>query len=521
MIRLFQIVVLATLVFQASCTPADDARGRLEPKNFNSAEVVVFGGTPGGLVAAIAAKRSGRSVILVEPTQQLGGIITGGLTVSDVCATLGIGATSREFFNRVGKKYKTTHRWNFEPHVAEQVFEEMIAEAGVEVFRGEKLKDVVKDGKRITQLRTQSGKQFAARVFVDGSYEGDLLAAADVSYFVGREAKDTYGESMAGVQDFIDVRNFETPVSAYDENGELLPGVHSKEWAELGSGDDKVMAYNYRFCLTRAEGGKAEIPKPQNYNRDEYELLGRYLSKMPHLDLGDLMSFHHMHEAKFCINRKGPFSTDLIGGSWDWPTASYEDRERIAAEHREYTLGFLHFLAHDSTVPEHIRKDMKRWGLCKDEFVNSGHFPTHLYVREGRRMIGEYVLRQQDLFESRSKNDVIGLASCPIEVHHVQRIVREDGSVVNEGLVGGRVKAYAIPYRSVTPKRDEVDNLLVPVAISASQVAYSSLRMEPVFMILGHSVGVAASMAIEEDIAVQDVEIAELQKRLRSHTQVL
>ena len=518
----FPLLILLVLAagFPA-CTSTDESRGRLEPGQTETAEIVVYGGTPGGVVAAVAAKRSGRSVILVEPSLQLGGIITGGLTVSDVCATLGIGATAREFFSRIGKKYQTASRWNFEPHVAEQVFEEMISEAGVRVFRGELIRDVVKKGKRILRLRTRSGKEFTARVFIDSSYEGDLLAAADVSYFVGRESKDTYGEDMAGVQEFLDVRQWQAPVSAYDSNGALLPGVHGGEWAEIGSGDEKVMAYNYRFCLTRAEDGKTPVPEPEGYDRGQYELLARYLKKMPHLKLADLMAFHHMYESKFCINRKGPFSTDLIGGSWEWPEASYEQRSEIALRHKEYTLGFLHFLANDLEVPEHIRAEMKSWGLCKDEFVDNGNFPKQLYVREGRRLVGEYVLHQKDLIENRTKQDVIGLASCPIEVHHVQRLAKTDGTVANEGLVGSRVKPYAIPYRSVTPKRSEVDNLLVPVAISASQIAYSSLRMEPVFMILGHSVGVAASMAVEEDIAVQDVEVSQLQKRLRSHTQVL
>ena len=518
---LLLLVIASTVACSKGSDEADSSRGRLKA-TAEEAEVVVYGATPGGIVAAVAAARSGSQVIIIEPGQRLGGVVSGGLVYSDVCNIKGIGATAHEFFQRVGKHYKQPVMWNFEPHVAEKVFNNMVSEAGVKVEFGQQLKEVHKKGVRITSFSTEQDKEFKGRVFIDATYEGDLLATAGVSYAVGREAKDVYDETMAGVQPHVGARQWMDPISAYDEaSGNLLPGIQEVGWPELGTGDRKVMGYNFRFCMTSRPDLRKEIPKPEKYDRRNFELLERFFQKNPDLKLEDMMAFHHAYKGKFCMNRKGPFSTNLIGENWNWPEASYAEREAIFERHKNHTLGFLYFLAHDESTPAQIREEMKRWGLCKDEFVDTENFPFQLYVREARRMIGEYVLNENDLLYENKKTDGIGLASCPIEVHHVQRLATEDGLVKNEGHLGYRVKPYAIPYRSVVPKSTEVDNLLVPVAISASQVAYSSLRMEPVYMILGHSVGVAASLAIKEDIPVQAVDTKKLRELLRSHTQVL
>ena len=512
--------IVLGLLLSCSTESASPASNKL-PNSRIDADVVILGATPAGIVAGVAAKRSGRSVIILEPSNELGGIIVGGLGASDTCRTQGIGSTAREFFIRVGKKYGHPIHWFVEPSVAKAVFQEMLDDTELEVIYQKQLLKVEKSGTNITTLHTVDGGKYRAKVFIDATYEGDLLAKSGVSYIVGRESRETYGETLAGVTDPIEPRNFNAPVSAYDDEGKLLPGVHLDKLPPVGSGDNKVMAFNYRVCVTRDPKNKVAFPEPSNYDPEQYELLARYFRAKPDLKLEHIIMGHHMRNGKICTNRTGPFSTNFVGESWTWAEADYKQREQIALRHKQYTLGLFHFLNNDESVPGHLRKNFSEFGLCKDEFVDNGNFPHLLYVREGRRMIGQYVLRESDLLENRFKDDGIGLASCPIEVHAVQRAARPNGTVTNEGVVGLRVKPYSIPYRSVIPKRSEVTNLLVPVAVSASQIAYSSMRMEPVFMILGHSTAVAASLAIEKDVAVQDIDVNELRALLRKHKQVL
>jgi FAD dependent oxidoreductase len=486
-----------------------------------TADVVVYGATPGGVIAAVAAKRSKHSVILIEPTNHIGGIMTSGLGMSDICKFTTIGATSQEFFRRVGKYYGKDLRWNFEPHIAEQVFNDFVKETKLELILNETLEDVKKEKKKITQIKTRSGKIFKAKIFIDGTYEGDLLAKAGVSYTFGRESRSTYGESLAGVRPFSNARQFNHPTSAYDKNGKLLPGINYTTLAPEGTGDKKIMAYNFRLCLTKNQENVVPITKPTGYDPKNYELLANYLRARKNSRVRDVLMFHMVTENKACINRDGPFSTNFIGENYDWPEGDPEKRAEIYNRHKDYTLGLLYFLWNDPRVPNNLRQSFAPWGFCKDEFVENNFFPYQIYVREARRMIGEYVMTEKDLLKDLTKPDSIAVASCPIEVHEVQRIVTEEGLAKNEGFTFVKVKPYALPYRSLIPKKSEVENLIVPVAVSASHIAYSSLRMEPVFMALGHTAGVAASEAIKSKKAVQDINIEKLKTLLKEHTQVM
>ena len=486
------------------------------------ADIVVFGGTPGGISAAVGAARMGRSVILVEPSPHVGGMISGGLGYSDVCRKTTVGGLARDFFVRVAKRYKKKgFHYNFEAKVGESILSEMLARAKVTVVTNERLQSVSKSGGHISEIQTETGKKFRARVFIDGTYEGDLLAKAGVSYTFGREAKSEFNEELAGVRPYSTGRQFNVPVSAYDANGKLLPGIQETKLAPLGSGDKKVMAYNFRLCMTTKDDNMIPVTKPANYDPREYELLARYLEHASPESVREILLFHEVTPEKVCLNRNGPFSTNFIGENWGWPDGTYAERDKIYERHKQYTQGVLYFLWNDPRVPQDLQRKIKPWGYCKDEFQDNGNWPHQLYVREARRMRGEYVLSEKDLVTERYKDDVIGLASCPIEIHEVQRVVKEDGFVANEGFTFQKVQGYAIPYRSLLPKASEADNLLVPVAVSATHVAYSSLRMEPVYMILGQSAGVAAAMAVQGGTTVQAVDIKQLQATLRKQSQVL
>jgi hypothetical protein len=496
-------------------------------------DVVVYGGTAAGVIAAVATAGEGKSVVLLEPDRHVGGMVSGGLGATDHGNRAAIGGLSREFFRRVKAHYvlksgeaspqvrDCSDGFRFEPHVAELVFHQMLAEARVEVVHGARLARVVRDGPRIQAIETLDGSTFAAAIFIDASYEGDLMARAGVRYETGREGRDRYGESIAGVQAQSAAHQWPGPVAARDEQGRPLPGVQAEAPGQPGSGDAKTQAYNYRVCMTERPEIRVPFPKPEGYDPARYELLARYLERYPNLRVGQLMHPARIPNGKTDTNNNGPFSTDHIGGNWSFPEAGLEERERIRRDHVAYVQGFLYFLANDPRVPRPLHDEMARWGLARDEFIDTDHWPHQLYIRECRRMLGAYVMTQSDIFDHRTKTDSVGLGSYTTDSHHVQRVARADGSALNEGDFQVPVRPYAIPYRSLIPKANEGVNLLVPVCMSASHVAYGTIRMEPVYMILGHACGVAASLAVEGSLRVQDVPADRLVAKLAAAGSIL
>lgn len=499
----------------------------------HKADVVVYGGTASGVIAAVAVAREGKTVLLVDPARHLGGMVSGGLGATDTGNRGAIGGYSREFFVRVREYYKEKYGadsqqvkdcsdgYHFEPHVALHIFRTMLKEAKIEPHLQRRLASVQKEGTKIASFRTEDGHEYQARVFIDASYEGDLLARGGISYTYGRESSDTYGESIAGVQKYSPFHQWPVKVSGLDSNGKLLPFIQPGPQGKAGAGDKKTQAYNFRLCLTQRPDLRLPFPKPANYDAAQFELLARYLARRPDVRVGQLMNPVRMPNGKTDTNNNGPFSTDYIGGNWDYPEADYATRARIWKEHEDYTRGFLYFLANDPRVPKKLQEEMRTWGLSRGEFEDNKHWPPQLYVREARRMLGHYIMTQTDIMEKRTKEDSIGLGSYTTDSHHCQRVVTEDGSVLNEGDFQVRVQPYAIPYGSLIPRAKECSNLLVPICLSASHVAYGTIRMEPVYMILGQASGVAAALAADANTSVQEVSVPELQKKLRDQKAIL
>jgi hypothetical protein len=487
-------------------------------------DVVVYGGTAGGVIAAVSAAREGLSTALVSPNAHLGGMVSGGLGWTDYGKKEVIGGYSLEFFERVGRKYGRPIEWHFEPHVAEAVFEDLAKEARISVFRHERLAEgsgVRRDGSRLSSIVTESGARYGARVFVDASYEGDLMAQAHVTYTWGREGAAEYGESLAGVRDRTPFHQFRVPVSPLDAQGHLLPEIMPRSPDAVGAGDRRVQAYNFRLCMTKEPANRVAWPKPAAYDPARYELLARYLppleadSRRP-LTIDDVMKADIVQRGKSDTNNNGAFSTDYIGGSYGYPNGSYAERARIRQAHVDYVQGFLYFLATDARVPRSLSAEMNQWGLCADEFVDADHWPYQLYVREARRMIGEYVMSQKDIQTELTKPDAIGMGSYNSDSHNVQRRPTDGTAVENEGDMQVPVTPYQIPYRVMLPRRAEATNLLVPVCFSATHVAYSTLRMEPQYMIIGQAAGVAAKLAIDGGVAVQEIDANALRRKLVS-----
>ena len=500
-------------------------------------DVVVYGGTSGGVAAAVQAARMERSVVLIEPGQHLGGLSSSGLGRTDTGRSETIGGLSREFYERVGDRYGETVQFTFEPHVAEQVFDEMVDEAGVEVVRGQRLdrsgNGVRKQNGRITLITMESGLTFTGEVFIDATYVGDLMAAAGVSYTIGRESRVEYGESLAGT--FASERYTREDIDPYVISGQpssgLLPGIQNGEGLpEGGLGDNGVQAYNYRLTLTQREENKVDITMPEGYRASDYELVARYAQKakpfqsnQEGLMLNDFIIVSSMPEGKTDINNWGysAMSTDYVGENWDYPDGSYELREQIEENHKRHIQGLFWFLGHDERIPESVREEMKQYGYAKDEFVDNDHWPYELYVREARRMLGEYFMIQANCEGKRDVKESIGLGSYNMDSHTVRRYVNEDGFMRQDGFVIERSEIYPISYYAITPKKEECENLLVPVCLSASHIAFGSIRMEPVFMILGQSAAAAAILAIEDNVAVQDLDYGKLQEVLLDYGQIL
>ncbi|MGH9437465.1 MAG: FAD-dependent oxidoreductase [Terriglobia bacterium] len=488
-------------------------------------DIVVYGATASGVIAAVAAARQGARVALLEPGAHLGGMVSGGLGHTDTGRKETIGGLSLDFFKRMGRHYSQPITWDFEPHAAENTFRAMARESGVRVLTRHRLMErrgVVKRGSAIVEVVTENGARFPAKVFIDATYEGDLLAQAGVSFTWGRESREEYNESFAGVRvaDRYAHHRFEVPVSAYGEHGKLLPNIDPGPRGEIGAGDKKVQAYNFRLCLTKNKDNQAPIPEPSHYDPKQFSLLASLIAadvkKNGHPPaMHQLTSMSPLPNGKIDLNNNGAFSTDYIGKSWDYPTASYRRRDQIWHEHADYTAGFFYFLAHDPQVPEPLRDEVKQWGLARDEFVDTDHWPSQLYVREARRMVGDFVMTQHDAETELTKLDPIGMGSYNMDTHNSQRYVQKDGTAQNEGDTEVPTIPYQISCRVLLPKPGECRNLLVPVCTSATHVGYGTLRLEPVYMIMGEAAGVAAKMAIEQGRAVQEIDTAKLAQELK------
>ncbi len=520
-------------------------------------DIVIYGGTAAAVTAAVQARQMKKTVVIVSPDKHLGGLSSGGLGFTDTGNKAVIGGLAREFYHRVWQRYSKAEAWNwekreafgnkgqgtpamdgenrtmwiFEPHVAEEVFEDFIREYSIPVVRDEWLdrkSGVEKSGTRIISIRTLSGKTFSGRMFIDATYEGDLMATAGVRYHVGREARSTYGEEWAGIQTGVLHHRhhfgvLKEKISPYvipgDPQSGILPRISTAPPGEYGAGDNKVQAYCFRMCLTDHPGNRVPFPKPEGYDARQYELLLRIFNAGWR---ETFQKFDRIPNQKTDTNNHGPFSTDNIGQSYDYPEASYERRREIIREHEHYQKGLLWFIANDPRVPEDVRTAFAKWGLAKDEFRDNGNWPHQIYVREARRMIGQYVMTENELLKKRATPEPVGMGSYGIDSHNIQRYITPEGYVQNEGDIGVSTNGpYQIAYGALVPKRGETSNLLVPVAVSSSHIAYGSIRMEPVFMILGQSAATAAALAIEGQTSVQDVPYAKLEPRLRRDGQIL
>ncbi|MBU6400251.1 MAG: FAD-dependent oxidoreductase [Verrucomicrobia bacterium] len=505
------------------------AAGRALSAETVQTAVLVYGATSSGVVAAVAAARQGASVVLAEPGWHVGGMTSGGLGQTDIGNKGAIGGIAREFYRRLGRHYGQPEAWTFEPSVAEETFTAMLREVKVPVYFQQRIASVKLAGRRILEATMENGNVFRAQVFIDTTYEGDLMARAGVSFTVGREANSQYHETLDGIRAQTPAHQFLVPVDPYVRRGDpasgLLPLIQPRDGGRPGDGDRRVQAYNFRLCLTQNPANRRPIAPPADYDPGRYELLARYLEALVavgrHPRLGDVMHIQKMPNGKTDINNNGAFSTDDIGASYDYPDAGYTARARIWQAHADYTRGFLHFLASSPRVPENIRAEMQSWGLCRDEFPDTGGWPHQLYVREARRMVTDYVMTEHNCRGILHPADSIGLAAYGMDSHNCQRIVK-DQHVENEGDVQVHgFSPYPIAYRAITPRATECENLLVPVCLSATHIAYGSIRMEPVFMVLGQSAATAACLAVQRRAPVQQVPYPDLRQRLQRDRQIL
>ncbi len=507
-------------------------------------DLVIYGGTPAGLSAGIVAAREGASVVIIEPTKWIGGMVTGGLCRSDVGKEQTIGGFPREFFTRAAAAKPDTTMWYAEPSVNMATFQAMLKEAGVKVITGQALKRITKDGARITSLTTTDGTTYSGKMFIDASYEGDLMAAAKVSYIVGRESRAQYGEPLAGYHPMeirprtVEVMESDCPsiggtgpayvhgtpasISGLGSDGKPLFGVYPAPKLQPGDADHRTQSYNFRICVTQRPDIFVPFPKPANYDASRYELLLRLIQTFPGVRFGRLFHIGSTSHGKYDLNAQGLFSTDYPGANFDYPDGDATTRARIWQDHIDFTQGMFWFLGHDERVPQSLREQALSWGLCKDEFADNDHWPYALYIREGRRMIGEYVMVQKDLQTDIFKDDSIAMGSFLIDCHIVQRILAGDGTVRDEGSFQDTpALPYQIAYRSLTPKRAECENLLVPFCLSASHIAYCSIRMEPVYMALGHASALAAVQAMRANQSVQAIDVKALREKLLAQQAVL
>ncbi len=535
---------------------------RLCTAETSESDVCVYGGTPCGVAAAVQASRMGKMAVVVEFGRHIGGLTSGGLGATDIGNKAAIGGIAREFYGRLADHYAQDsawifetreeyfHRrasgqasasdllsappgertmWTFEPHVAENTFFDLLNEAKVPVYLEQRLATVTKDGARISAITVESGRIFRAKMFLDATYEGDLMARAGVSYTVGREANAQYGETLNGVRAETPKHQFVVPVDPYVKPGDpgsgLLPFIQSGDGGRPGDGDSRVQTYNFRLCFTTNAANRRPLEAPKTYAPSQYELLARYLEALVaagrNPQLSEFWNPIWMPNGKTDINNNGGFSTDFIGLNHEYPEGDYATRARLWKEHEDYLRGFIHFLATSPRVPENMRSEMQRWAMAKDEFLDTSGWPNQLYVREARRMVSDYVMTEHHCRGHTIAEDSVGLAAYNMDSHNCQRIVK-NGRAENEGDVQvPPMKPYPISYRSIVPQAGQCENLFVPVCLSATHIAYGSIRMEPVFMILGQSAATAACMAIDDTVGVQKIEYPRLRARLLADRQIL
>ncbi|NJM94076.1 MAG: FAD-dependent oxidoreductase [Cytophagales bacterium] len=524
------LILLSFASLMWSCQPAPQT----------DYDLVVYGGSSAGVIAAYSASQLGKKVVLISPDKHLGGLSSSGLGYTDIGNKYAVTGLALDFYRRLGLYYNRLEAWTFEPHKAEGVFNEYIKEGRVEVWYNSYLRQVEKEGTRIRSITVfdwESGeeKTVSGLQFIDASYVGDLMAQAGVSYTVGREANELYGETLNGVQ-LKDQHQFppfegkeDYGIDPYqipgDSTSGLCYGISPEPLQPNGTGDKKVQAYNYRLCLTQDSANRVPFVQPPSYDPTKYELLRRLIAKREEQGwvqrIGQLyLKPDAMPRGKTDVNNKGPFSTDFIGMNYDYPEASHERRKEIEQEHKEYIQGLLYFLAHDERLPPSLRDEMNSWGWAKDEFLDTDHFPFKMYIREARRMVGELVMTEHHCRGDQVAPKPVGMAAYTMDSHNCQRVLIKEGGKVyvkNEGDVQvGGFPPYVIGYHSITPKREECTNLLVPVCLSATHIAYGSIRMEPVFMVLAQSAALAAAQAIDEGVAIQEIDYDKLRQRLEN-----
>lgn len=517
-----------------------------------SYDVVVYGATSAGVTAAIQTARMNKKVLLVSSSRHVGGLTSSGLGATDINQHTVIGGISREFYQRIYTHYAKPSawvsqtsseyfdnnlgkyfwkgrsdilkmQWMFEPHVALQVYKDMLAEAKVEIVYNERLDlktGVNKLGTAIQSIKMESGKVFGAKMFIDATYEGDLMAKAGVGYTLGREANSQYNESFNGVlYDKLfggGSKSVDPYVKEGDPHSGLLPFIESKIPGVTGAGDHRIQAYCYRFTLSKDPENQLPIKKPKRYNPNWFELYGRECSLNPKIETEKLLTLTPLPNKKTDTNH-----ADFIGASYTWAEANYKQRDSIAQMHEDYALGKLWFLITDSRVPERIRNEVKQYGLPKDEFEKNNHFPSEIYIREARRMLSDYVMTEHNVTRKVIAPESVAVGTYWLDSHVVSHFVDEKGQLWRDGAFWKGENIYPIAYKSIVPKAAECTNLLVPVCLSSTHAAYGSIRMEPVYMVLGQSAATAACIAIDSEVEVQNVSYALLEKRLITDKQIL
>lgn len=506
---------------------------KLAPSKHYSVDLCIYGATSAGIMAAYAARRCGLSVLVIGPDRMIGGMTTGGLGQTDIGHKEAITGLAHQFYEKVGKYYGQPESWKFEPSIALRVYKDYIRAENIQVLLNTQLKRVKMKGTSIQTLvlnrvtgPAKGHLQVRAKVFMDCTYEGDLMAKSGVSYTIGRENNNQYKETLNGFQlakyhKQSGYHQFPDGVSPYNTPGDpssgLVWGVSNGKVRPAGTGDGQIQAYNFRLCLTDSTANQIPVTKPKNYDPDKYILLARLFKAQPEMrKINDYFIWSRMPDNKTDVNNRGGFSTDIIGRNYNWPEANYKKRRKLFKEAVNYTKGLLYFMQNDPRVPDSLQAFIRRWGYPKDEYQAFGHFTPQLYVREGRRMISDYVMTEHNCRREAIVDDGIGLASYGMDSHNTERIVT-NGMVKNEGNVEVQVRQpYPISYRSIVPSANECSNLLVPVCLSASHIAYGSIRMEPVFMVLAQSAAMAASMAIKDGVPVQKIDVQKLKQWLSS-----
>jgi hypothetical protein len=541
------------IVFFAFCLIISGCNSSGNKKSYE-ADIIVYGGTSSAVAAAVQAAEMGRSIIVVSPDKHLGGMSSSGLGFTDTGNKEVIGGIARRFYQMIYAHYDKPEAWNwqkkadygntgqgnpaidgekrtmwiFEPHAAEEAYETIIINPVIKLFRDEWLdrdSGVITLNGSIISIKTLSGKVFRGKVFIDATYEGDLMAAAGIGYTVGRESDTVYNEKWNGVQKevFHHGHYFKDKIDPYkipgDPSSGLVARISPGDPGKNGSGDKKIQAYCYRLCLTKNTENKIPITKPEGYDSTQYELLARVSEARWNEFFG---KYDPVPNLKTDVNNHGPVSFDNIGMNWDYPEADYRRRKEILKEHQLYQKGLLYFMATDLRIPENVRETMKEWGYAKDEFADNGNWPYNIYVREARRMVGEYIMTENDVLGKRDVPRPVGMGSYTMDSHNVQRYVTSEGFVQNEGDIGVRPdKPYQIDLGAILPLRTQCINLIVPVCVSASHIAYGSIRMEPVFMILGQSAATLASLAVETGKTIYEVPYNTLKSRLLKDGQLL